>query len=801
MSPSWDGHGRGVCDASCPPRDGHGRSVCDAPCPPRDRHGRDVCNASCPPHGTGMATVSEKVPITGASTRFKYKFYVHKFRKCVLILDTLSSFRSRIMLKQERRKQKEFFEKKKLKSKMKLLEVSSSPKSSAVSLDLLNLYVVNQISTKKDDAESVRKPIHIDMTGGIKIPVRRHNIELPMSPPRVQYTSNLDDIQNRLQKQVLDSRRQHLSEKVKYQHNFSQVTELTYADSSMEHEDNSATAFSACPSSSSVFWSSNCTQSSKENFNTNLMWNPWEQSYEEKQEKQAGNISDQGPWISKPPSQCIFRKSDTVPQELFKPLNRPDYMNSASKNPVIMTNKEPESNKRINEPFFGVVKETAELTHTQDEHDCSFLAMFEDESQPVHNSLSTKHFNPFVIQSSPANFFINPDDRNQTTNRSFTYDTGEVHPAISAKRGSVDRHLKGIFTAPEQVLLKSNNVSRAGYEETREPQKSYLQNYHKRQYYFVPCENKEKPAKFEKNEAFTYHHDQQINLKENVQNHSRKKSDSSNGKESAWRQDQLFGFEEFATAPEKEYKFGVRPNLHELEKDIESSLSSQSPSYSPRQTDSCFSSSPDMSEEEDTANKKEFLNEQSFQIGEANLTSASASTEPLKTSRIGAVPLHLSRSLTMEESNHLQHKHSISPATEEENKEHPAPPESSSLQQALKREQVAHSTRADVWSQTESSVTEARKVDVATQCDTLQTCSCRSSCPCARSAEVLPPLSTAGTAGGHKMPGHAAFQPAGTGSAAGIAAFSSEAEYLSLADSTTLEVLNYIHITKEREKQ
>ncbi|XP_068787316.1 regulator of DNA class I crossover intermediates 1 [Struthio camelus] len=405
---------------------------------------------------------------------------------------------SRIILKQERRKQKEFFEKKKLKSKMKLLGVSSSPKSSAVSLDLLNLYVVNQISTKKDNAESVKKPVHIDMTGGIKIPLRRHNIELPMSPPRTQYhPSNLDDIQNRLQKRVLDSRRQHLSEKVKYQHN-------------------------------------------------------------------AGNTSDQDPWISKTPSQCIFRKSDTVLQELFNPLNRPDYLNSASPNPVMMTSKESESSERINEPIFGVVKETAELIPTQDEHDCSFLAMFEDDSQPVHNNLSS-HFNPFVNQSSTANFFIDPDDRNQMTNRSFTYDTREVHPAVSAKRCSVDRHLKGIFTAPEQVLFKSNSTSSASY---KEPPKTYLQDNHKRQYYFIPSENKEKPAKLEQNvlEAFTHHHGQQINLKENAQNHSRKKSDSSNVKESAWRQDQLFGFEEFETAQEKECKFGVSSNLHEMEK-------------------------------------------------------------------------------------------------------------------------------------------------------------------------------------------------------------------------------------------
>ncbi|XP_025931840.1 uncharacterized protein C12orf40 homolog [Apteryx rowi] len=692
--------------------------------------------------------------------------------------------RSRIILRQERRKQKEFFEKKKLKSKMKLLGVSPSPKSSAVSLDLLDLYIVNQISTKKDNAESVRKPVHIDMTGGIKIPVRRHKIELPMSPPRTQYTSNLDDIQKRLQKQVLDSRRQHLSEKVKYEHNLSQVTELTYADSSMEHEDDTATAFSACPLSSSVFWSSNCTQSSKENFNTNLMWKPWEQTYEEKQEKQAGNTSDQDPWISKTPSQCIFRKADTVLQELLKPLNRPDYMNSASKNPVTMTSKEPESSERINEPFFGVVKETAELIHIKDERDCSFLAVFEDESQPVDNSLSKKHFNLFVNQSSTANFFIDLDDRNQMTNGSFTYDMRKVHPAVSAQRHSVDRHLKGVFTAPEQVLLKSNNASSTSYKENREPHKSFLQDNHKKEYCFVPSENKEKLEKLEENEAFTYHHDQQINLKENVQNHSRKKSDNLYVKESAWRQDQLLEFEELATAQEKECKFGVSPNLHELEKDMESSLGSQSPSYSPRQTDSCLSSSPDMHEEGDTANKKEYLNEQSFQIDDANLTSDSASTAPPKASQTGTVPLHPSRSLTMEESNHLQQRDSISPATEEENKDHTAPPESSSLHQALKREQVTHSTRCDVWSQTESTVTEVRKVDVATQSDTMQMCSCGSSCPCARSTEGLPPLGIAGTAGGHKMPAHAVLQPAGTGSAAGIAAFPSEAEYLSLADST-----------------
>ncbi|XP_010121159.1 PREDICTED: uncharacterized protein C12orf40 homolog [Chlamydotis macqueenii] len=705
--------------------------------------------------------------------------------------------RSRIILKQERRKQKEFFEKKKLKSKMKLLGVSS-PKSSAVSLDLLNLYVVNQISTKKDSTENMRKPVHVDITEGVKIPVRRHNIELPMSPLHTQRMPNLDDIQNRLQQQVLDSRRQHLSEKEKYQHNLSQVTELMYADSSMEHEDNIARAFSACPVSSSVFWSSNCTQLSEENFNTNLMSNTWEQTYEEKLQNQPRNSPDQDPWITKLPSQSLFRKSDTVPQELFKPLHRLDYMNSARKNPVIMTTNESENNEGIKEPLFDVVKETAELKAPQDESDCSFLALFEDESQLIHNNPPIKHFNPFVNQSSTAILFIDPDDRNQMTNRNYPYDTREAYPGINAKKSSVDRHLEGIFTAPEQVLSKNNDASSASYKKTSGLHKTHLQNCLEGQHYFIPSEKKENPANLEKMETFAYHDDQWLDLKENVQNYSRKKSGDEFVKESGWRQNQLLGFEEFATRQEKESKFGVSSTLHEMEKDAESSLSSQSPNYSPRQTESCFSSSPDTSEEEDTAKKKEYLNEQSLKTDDANLVSASASTELPKTSHTGTTPLQPSSILCREDATHLQEKDSVFCATEEENKN---PSEGSSLDRALGREHVTGSTRCDVWSQTESSVTEVEKVDVATQCGTIQVCSCGSSLPSAHSLGALHPPGTPGTAGGHKMPAHEALRPAGTGGAAGIAAFSPEAEYLSLAGRRTLEVLSYIDTMKERDKQ
>ncbi|XP_050841747.1 uncharacterized protein C12orf40 homolog [Serinus canaria] len=700
---------------------------------------------------------------------------------------------SRIILKQERRKQKEYFERKKLKSKMKLLEVSS-PKSSAVSLDLLNLYVVNQISTKKENTENVRKPVHVDITEDEKKPIRRLNLELPTSPLRTQQKSNLDGLQSRLQKQVLDSRRQHLSEKVKYQDKVSYLMELGYVDSSIENEDSMARGFSACPLSSSGYQFSNCTQLSEENFSTKLMGNIWEQIYEKKLQNQPGNSLDQDPWNTNPPSQCIFRQSDTVPWELFKPFDRPDCMNSARKNPVIIASNESENCEGIKEPIFDVVKETAELKGGSG---CSFLALFEDESQPIHNNPSTKHFSPFSNQSSNDIFFTVPDVQNQITNRNYSCDARRVYPAINAKGDSIDRHLEGIFTAPEQVFLKSNNVSNTSYKETSALHKTHRQNC-EGQCYFMPCEQKRRRANLEKIETFAYHHDWQNSLKENVQNYSRRKSDKS-VKETAWNQNHVFVFEEFTTAQEKGYKFGLSSYLHEM--DVDSPLSSQSHSYSPRQSESYLSSSPDTSEEEEgiSAKKKEYLNEQSLKAHGANLFSASVSREAPKSFHTRSVGMKPSSILARKEANNLRGKDSNFCATEEENKTYTGLSQGPS-HHAFKREHVSSSTRCDVWSQTEGPVT-VEKVDVGTQCSSLRVCSCGGSLPAACSPGGVPPPSTVGRAGEQERPARELQQPAGTGNSVGTDDFSSEAEYLSLAGRRTLEVLNYIDKMKEIDKQ
>ncbi|XP_076768416.1 regulator of DNA class I crossover intermediates 1 isoform X2 [Arvicanthis niloticus] len=104
--------------------------------------------------------------------------------------------RSRVLIKQERRKQKEYFERNKLKSKMKLLGVCSPVKNPSVSLDLLNLYMVNQISSKKEAYGTMKRPTHVDMNRDLKIPLRKHDLELPMSPHCVPSKLRIDDMED-----------------------------------------------------------------------------------------------------------------------------------------------------------------------------------------------------------------------------------------------------------------------------------------------------------------------------------------------------------------------------------------------------------------------------------------------------------------------------------------------------------------------------------------------------------------------------------------------------------------------------
>ncbi|XP_065410330.1 regulator of DNA class I crossover intermediates 1 [Chrysemys picta bellii] len=712
--------------------------------------------------------------------------------------------RSRIILKQERRKQKEFFEKKKLRSKMKLLGVSSPHKSSTVSLDLLNLYVVNQISTKKDTADRVRKPVHVDLNKGLKTPTRRQNIELPMSPQRTSSKIGLDDIQNRIQQQVLENRRKHLTDKMKYQPQLSQVMESTCTDSSLEYLYNLAADCNSYPVSSSVSWSSNYKQSPEQNFRMNLACSPWEVTYEEeKQSKQflpfsqPGNILSQDPWVSKSQNrQCIFSKSNTAGPlgTLFKKLNSPEYINSVGNTPALITSKDSGSNNRIKEPLFGIVKETA----ANDTHDENGLALSEDERPLIHDIPSMEYCGPFVNQASISQLFTDPDDMNEISNRCSPCNREIYNMTKCTERYTVDRCLKGIFTVPEQTFFKSKNISSASHKENKQPNKSDLKEYPDGHYYIISSENQENPSKYERTGAFTNHHNHKINVEKKIQNYSTMNNDSTPQEQFTCECSQVFGFEKVLTAEEEQCDFEVCSKLGKMEKDIESSLSSQSPSYSPKQTDSCFCTSSEMSEEDDLAEK--CLSDSSFQVNSANPIAASTSKGPHPSFGTESWLFPPGTSVAMNEANITQQAEPSLQATEEENKDQAAQPQPNSSHPSFKRKTINHRERCDAGSQTESPTVRGEKLNAAVQCDIIQACCCINHLSSVHSAELLTNVSKADTTGGQEITADEAFRSSSTDNAPIIAEFPPETEYLTLPDKMTVDVLNYIHIMKKRDE-
>ncbi|XP_045632474.1 uncharacterized protein C12orf40 homolog isoform X3 [Ursus americanus] len=424
--------------------------------------------------------------------------------------------RTRVLIKQERRKQKEYFEKKRLKSKMKLLGVSSPVKNSTVSLDLLNLYMVNHISCQKKTPETVRKPIHVNMHRDVKMPLRKHNLELPMSPHRVPSNLCIDDRDNRLgSKKELDT-----------------------------------------------------VQLSKGNYSNSLV----------------SKLNENQDALSPPHKTAQFGS-------LFERLGSPGNRNFLTGRPVVVMGEECGSMDEQRQSDFITEKQSVQHVWGENRRVSNFL---EDVNQP-EASLISETCNSFISEN--VNFLNIDQQRIKKNFDKCGYDSmGDICAITSSdKNDSTDRCIRSIFTYPE--LTHSNSTfNKTIYPEKCQPNKRYQKEYHNNERntlstsFEKDCHaaSSEKKGKFEsdyqektpQNGSQTYPVNHMGNISLEVLH---------------LKQPWDFGLGEILMEEGRTCSLKDRPtSAKNICQYLDSSQSSQSTSYSPRPTDSCFSSSSEM---------------------------------------------------------------------------------------------------------------------------------------------------------------------------------------------------------------
>nr|XP_034983594.1 uncharacterized protein C12orf40 homolog [Zootoca vivipara] len=495
------------------------------------------------------------------------------------------------MLTKEKRKQKDFFEKEKLKSKMKLLGISPL-KSSAVSLDLLNLFVVNQISTKKDCSENVRKPVHVDINRGVKFPLRRHNVELPESPQHRQSKPYQDDT---------------------------------------EHS--------------------------------------------------------------------------------------PDYSNPLGKSPKVSDDTNFRSH-RNEEPLFGFVNNILEATAGESSQ--TIAALFEEEKQlfPTAPPSDTSHF--FGNKSIIDQLFTDSANANEISRMHSPYNIEEMHQmSRCAHRCPAERDLRGIFTAPEQILFPNSQSLNASTQESINQPRDYCIQERKPVMFSEQQEN----AKNFGNTVGFESQERNIKVADSMQNCLEKI------RKAGWAEHNLSNLQIFRLEQNEIY----------IVSDEESHLSNQSPSYSPNRTESYVTTTSAESEEEEQDGRALCYFENSF----GNPLSVSGNQKLQCSCQSMAM-----RSIFLDKETtdiHLQAK--------------PARPLKKDM---LRRAQTHRScenkhanfkAQLNAWSQTETRADKIENSDAAVQCNIImQACSCNNVPPSVHSAEINTSASKVETTGGQNIP-------------------------------------------------
>ncbi|XP_055106238.1 regulator of DNA class I crossover intermediates 1 isoform X2 [Symphalangus syndactylus] len=555
--------------------------------------------------------------------------------------------RSRVLIKQERRKQKEYFEKHRLKSKMKSLGVLSPVKNSAVSLDILNLYMVNQISCKKKIPETVRKPTHVNMNRDIKMPLRKHNLELPMSPHCVPSKLCLDDTETNVNYQRLSS---------KEDLGLVQLSNVNCSDSLLSKLNKSQDVLS--------------------------------------------------------PSHKTTRFGT-----LFERLNSLGNRNLLTESPAVIMDEDCRSMDEIRQSDY--ITEKHSIQHIWGKNGKEVSNFLEDVNQSTPNLLS-ENCDSFVSQNMINVLNIDQQRIKKTFNKCDYDCMGDTCVVTSSDKNYVtDRCIRNIFTVPE-LTFSNSTLNKTSYPEKCQPNKKYQREYNKneRNDLSTSFENDYYPSSSERKGKLENDYQEKTPQK-SIQKYPANTMGSIPSEELHSKQSWDLGLDEILMEEGGIRSLKSRPTSTE-KISLDSAQSSRSTSYSPRPTDSCFSSSSDLSSEDE--------DQISQQIEDSNRI-------PIKTKEKmnnfyveRMAKLSGDRIVKNNDKIHKQNENFYQFSVKNNTDQFPQLQCNSAhiLQNKTNDNCILQAARCDAGVQTESESVMEKKLDAAIQCDLISKCTCRS---------------------------------------------------------------------------
>ncbi|EFB28821.1 hypothetical protein PANDA_015457, partial [Ailuropoda melanoleuca] len=395
----------------------------------------------------------------------------------------------------------------------------------------------------------------------------------------------------------------------------------------------------------------------------------------------------------------------------------PGNRNFLTGRPVVVMGEECGSMDEQRQSDF--ITEKQSVQHIWGENRREVSNFLEDVNQPKA-SLISENCNSFISEN-VINLLNIDQQRIKKTFDKCGYDSmGDICATTSSdKNDSTDRCIRSIFTYPE-LTLSNSTFNKTTYPEKCQPNKRYQKEYHNNERNTLSTSfekdcyapSSEKKGKFGSDyQEKTPHNGSQKYPVNHMGNISLE--------ELHLKQPWDFGLgeilmEEGGTCSLKDRPTSAK-NIY-----LDSSQSSQSTSYSPRPTDSCFSSSSEMlsEDEEQILQQIEESNRKSIRIKETTNNFYLERMPKLSCGRI------IKNNAKIHKQSENLHQFSMKNNTDKFlqcqcNSAY-------ILQNKTSNNYIPQVARCDAWVQTDSEPITEEKLDAAIQCDIISECKCRS---------------------------------------------------------------------------